>query len=104
MLEESIYRIVQESLNNAIKHAHARQVSIRITGSAPNTLCFSITDDGIGFTPNGTEAGDGNQGSGLGMKTMRERAEALGATLRVISAPTKGTAIEVIVPLKEVRA
>lgn len=104
MLEESIYRIVQESLNNAIKHAHARQVSIRITGSAPNTLCFSITDDGIGFTPNGTEAGDGNQGSGLGMKTMRERAEALGATLRVISAPTKGTAIEVSVPLKEVRA
>lgn len=103
MLEESVYRIVQESLNNAIKHSRAHQVSIQIKVDKPNTLCFSVTDDGIGFTPKSAEAGDGLQGSGLGMKTMRERAEALGGTFRVISTLKMGTAIEVIVPLKEAR-
>lgn len=101
-LEESIYRIIQESLNNAIKHAQAHHVSIQIKGSQPGFLCFSVMDDGIGFSPKPTGAEDGLQGSGFGMKTMRERAEALGGTLRIISAPTKGTVVEVIIPLKEV--
>jgi signal transduction histidine kinase len=103
MLEESVYRIVQEALNNATKYAHAHQVFVQIKGGLPNRLCFSVTDDGKGFTPETTGVSNGLQGSGLGMKTMRERAEALGGTLRVISALTKGTSIEVLIPLKETR-
>lgn len=102
MLEESVYRIIQESLNNAIKHAHARRVSIRINCGEPNTLRFSISDDGTGFDPNSTEAGNENQGSGMGMTTMRERAETLGGTLRIVSAPGVGTVVEAAVPLKEI--
>jgi signal transduction histidine kinase len=95
-LEESLYRIAQESLNNAAKHSRARQSIIRIKFSDLNTICFSVNDDGIGFDSD-------SQGSGFGMKTMRERAEAIHATLRVDSTPGAGTTIEVLIPLKETR-
>ena len=101
MFEESLYRIIQESLNNAIKHARARHVAIRIRDDKPGFLCFSVHDDGIGFIPK--PAQEAHQGSGLGMRTMRERAEALGGNLRVDSKPGHGTVIEVIVPLQEAR-
>lgn len=94
MFEEGIYRIVQESLNNAIKHARARHVNIHIEQASPAVLCISVADDGVGFTPPAPR-------SGLGMKTMRERAESLGGILRVDSTPGAGTTVEVRIPLKE---
>ena len=102
-LQESVYRIIQESLNNAIKHSYARHVNIQIKNNELDSFCFSVRDDGVGFAPSHIEAGDAIQGSGLGMKTMRERAEAIGGTLRVLSEPGQGTVIEVVVPLKETR-
>ena len=98
MLKEGVYRIIQESLNNATKHAHAQHVTIQIKGGRPDTLCFSVTDDGIGFVPKTAKAGHGVQGSGFGLKTMEERARALGGVLRVVSAPGEGTGVEVIIP------
>jgi signal transduction histidine kinase len=95
-LAESLYRIAQESLNNAAKHARAHQVAIQIKCNESSSLCFSIRDDGIGFAPD-------SQGSGFGMKTMRERADALAGTLRVDSTPGLGTVVELIAPLKETR-
>ncbi|MEW6083676.1 MAG: GAF domain-containing sensor histidine kinase [Chloroflexota bacterium] len=95
-LEESLYRIAQESLNNASKHARARQSVIRIGFDVPDLIRFSASDDGIGFDPD-------SRGSGFGMKTMRERAEAIHATLRVESTPGAGTLVEVLIPLKETR-
>lgn len=95
-LEESLYRIAQESLNNATKHSHAHLSVIRIKFSDPNLICFSVSDDGVGFDSD-------SQGSGFGMTTMRERAEAIHATLRVDSTPGAGTTIEVLIPLKETR-
>lgn len=95
-LEESLYRIAQESLNNAAKHSRARQSVIRIQFEDLNTIRFSVSDDGIGFDSD-------SQGSGFGMKTMRERAEAIHATLRVDSTPGAGTLVEVLIPLKETR-
>ncbi len=95
-LEESLYRIAQESLNNAAKHSRARQSVIRIHFEDLNTLRFSVSDDGIGFDSD-------SQGSGFGMKTMRERAEAIHATLRVDSTPGAGTLVEVLIPFKETR-
>jgi signal transduction histidine kinase len=95
LLEEGIYRIVQESLNNATKHARARQVKIRVEKGAPDWFCFSIADDGVGFAQHLVDGG------GLGMKTMRERAESLGGRLRVDSTPGAGTTIEVKIPLRK---
>ena len=99
-IEPDIYRIVQEALNNAIKHAHAREILVMLDGSDPEQLCLSISDDGVGFVPG---SGEESQAGGFGMKTMRERAESVGGSLRVISAPGKGTTIEVKIPTHERR-
>jgi signal transduction histidine kinase len=101
-LEESIYRIAQEALNNAIKHAHAHQVVIRLDSSRQKGLCLSVKDDGIGFIPVTGEAKEESEEGGFGMKTMRERAEELGGFIRIISALQKGTTVEVNIPFKDV--
>ncbi len=94
-VEQDIYRIAQEALNNAIKHARAREILVLLDGSDSRQLCLSISDDGIGFIPG---LGEESQAGGFGMKTMRERAEALGGHLQVITAPGRGTSVEVIIP------
>jgi signal transduction histidine kinase len=97
---QDIYRIVQEALNNAIKHARAHEILVMLDGSDANQLCLSISDDGVGFVPG---PGEETQAGGFGMKTMRERAGTFGGRLRVISAPGKGTTIEVTIPNSESR-
>ena len=97
-IEPDVYRIVQEALNNAIKHARAHEILVLLDGSTPKQLCLSISDDGVGFAPG---PGEESQAGGFGMKTMRERAETLGGSLRVISAPGRGTTIEVTIPMSE---
>jgi len=99
-IEQDVYRIVQEALNNAIKHAQAHEILVLLDGSEPGQLCLSISDDGVGFVPG---PGEESQEGGFGMKTMSERAETLGGSLRVISAPGNGTTIEVIVPISELK-
>jgi signal transduction histidine kinase len=98
IMEQDVYRIVQEALNNAIKHAHAREILVMLDGSESKQLCLSISDDGVGFVPG---PGEETQTGGFGMKTMRERAAILGGSLKVISAPGKGTTIEVMIPNSE---
>ena len=68
-------RIVQESLTNVLRHAEARNARVRI-GGEDGALDISITDDGVGPAPNGT-----TPHPGVGLRGMRERAEALGGTL-----------------------
>jgi signal transduction histidine kinase len=100
-IEQDIYRITQEALNNAIKHARAHEILVMLDGSESKQLCLSISDDGVGFVPgSGQRSGEQSQAGGFGMKTMRERAEALGGNLRVISAPGKGTTVEVTIPMQ----
>jgi signal transduction histidine kinase len=101
MLEESIYRISQEALNNAIKHARARQIFIRLENGKSQGLCLFIKDDGVGFVPGARGGAEETKASGFGMHTMRERAVALGGSLQIISAPGKGTTVEVTIPFKE---
>ena len=100
MVDESIYRITQEALNNAVKHAKSRQIFISISCQG-RQLWVSIADDGKGFKSTSIEKQKPEDGSGLGMKTMKERAESLGGKLRVTSAPKQGTTIELTIPLKE---
>jgi signal transduction histidine kinase len=103
-IEESIYRITQEALNNAIKHARAHEVIIQIDGSRSKMLCLSVKDDGIGFSPGAETSRNEPQEGGFGMNTMRERAEALGGHLQVTSAPGNGTTVEVTIPFGDVGA
>lgn len=86
-----IYRIVQESLNNIAKHAHAQQVLINI-GVDHGQLILSLSDDGVGLS---------GSSQGLGLRSMRERAACLGGEFKV-SSPGKGVVVTVTVPLSGV--
>ena len=85
----ALYRIAQEALNNVVKHAHASQVAVGLrSGGERVELC--ITDDGCGFDP-GCVLPDR-----LGLGIMRERAQAIGATLTIESEPGHGTHVAVV--------
>jgi signal transduction histidine kinase len=83
------YRIAQEALNNVAKHsgAGAARVSLSLLGEPGEGILLVIQDDGTGFDP--AEAGTGRLGLGI----MSERAEAIGASLTVTSAPGQGTTV-----------
>jgi signal transduction histidine kinase len=85
-----VYPIVMEALNNSLKHAGASQVRVAITGDA-RRLDVEVTDDGVGFDPSLTPPG------GMGLKSMAERAERLGGTLLIESAPGHGTRVHLSV-------
>jgi signal transduction histidine kinase len=92
-IEDTLYRIAQEALNNALKHAHARNIMVRLSQDE-GSVTLEIRDDGIGFDP--VIAGEGG---GVGLSMMQERAEELGAQLTVDSGRGAGTRVlvEVIV-------
>jgi signal transduction histidine kinase len=92
-VEEELYRIAQEALNNALKHATATSVTVRIR-IVNEHVELEIVDDGIGFDP----ATTGN-GGGMGLANMRERVEKLGGTFQVASALGQGTTVSVNVKI-----
>jgi signal transduction histidine kinase len=96
--EEALYRIAQEALSNVVKHAGATYAQLQLATDGRTTV-LSITDDGRGFTTSVEQTGEhAVQMGGLGLLTMRERAAAIGATIRIDSAAPRGTTIEVMVP------
>jgi two-component system sensor histidine kinase UhpB len=88
----ALFRIAQEALNNVLKHAHARNVTLEIS-KVENQVVLAVHDDGQGFDVSRARRGR------WGMTTMRERAEAAGGSLRLQSAPGEGTRVEATVPL-----
>jgi PAS domain S-box-containing protein len=92
-----LLRIIQEGLSNIRKHAHARcaHVNLTLTGASLQVI---ISDDGLGFEP---AAAVTQPSVGYGLRSMRERAEALGGVLQIDSAPGKGTRLVVEVLLEE---
>jgi two-component system, NarL family, sensor histidine kinase DegS len=93
--EAAIFRIVQEALQNVQKHGGASRVSVR--GAADSTvLILSIEDNGRGFDIAKVAS---RHARNLGLISMRERAELVGAQLQVTSAPGQGTRISIVVPL-----
>jgi signal transduction histidine kinase len=88
-VEEALYRIALEALNNALKHAAATSVTVRIQAD-DDCIKSEIIDNGQGFDPQAI-----SDMGGMGLVTMRERAEQLGGTLTVLSAPGEGTTIKV---------
>ncbi|HLH00005.1 MAG TPA: two-component regulator propeller domain-containing protein [Bryobacteraceae bacterium] len=94
-MEQNLLRIAQEAVTNAIKHAGAKEVRIRLA-LQPKQLSMVVADDGKGFEQ--TEAFS-ETGGHFGLLGMRERAERLGGQLRLASQPGQGTKVEVTVPL-----
>jgi signal transduction histidine kinase len=92
--EEALYRIAQEALNNVVKHAAAQQVTIRLAVK-DRAAHLVISDNGQGMA----SLDEAAAGPGIGLKTMRERAEALHGLLFATSVPDSGTTIRVVIPL-----
>lgn len=88
-----IYRIVQESVNNVVKHAQAREVNVAVR-SHEEHVDITIRDDGRGFTAATLAAGVMN-GGGFGLKGLVERVRMLGGTHKIESAPGRGTVVTV---------
>lgn len=86
-IEIAIYRITQEALQNAVKHAGARSVTVELRCTAEGLLSLVVSDDGDGLPDPAVE---GN-GQGYGLTTMRERAELVGGRLEIWSRPGRGT-------------
>jgi len=98
--EEGVYRIAQEALNNVVKHAHAKQVHIRLS-LLDQIVLLQVSDDGHGFAMSGEDPAQ--RGNGIGLRTMRERAHELQGQFRVSSSPGQGTQVEVSIPWQETR-
>jgi signal transduction histidine kinase len=96
-IENAVYRIVQEALTNAARHARATAVTVELEQAAHRLVC-SVRDDGVGFD---SEALLGRGARGLGLLGMRERLTPFGGTLQIHSAPGQGTEVRVTVPRGE---
>jgi signal transduction histidine kinase len=92
-----VFRVVQEALQNAVRHGHARAIAIHLKGS-PSSLALTIVDDGAGFEV------ENAWGKGLGLVSMTERLESIGGTIAVHSSPGAGTCIEVNAPIAAAHA
>jgi signal transduction histidine kinase len=92
-VEQALYRIAQEALNNALKHGHARCISVQLRQASAQVM-LEIADDGIGFDP----AGVRDTGR-LGLQGIAERVTQLGGRLSVHSRPGAGTRLRVEVGL-----
>ena len=95
-LETALFRIVQASLNNVVKHARAKIVQVTLLNST-DSLFLTIHDNGCGFAWQGNDKHHAN--AGLGLLGMRERAELLGGTFSIDSEVGQGTSIAVCIPL-----
>jgi len=95
-IDLTVYRCIQESLTNAIRHARAEHVTVDLSHMAPEArLALSVRDDGCGMKP-GTPPG-------FGMRGMQERVEGLGGRYEVDGGAGRGTCVRIIIPLAEPR-
>ncbi|MGZ4185425.1 MAG: GAF domain-containing sensor histidine kinase [Solirubrobacteraceae bacterium] len=90
--EFAILRIAHEALNNAVRHARADHVTVRLS-QRPDVVTVEVRDDGIGFDPQGAEV----RSRHLGLTSMEERARELGGRLEIRSAPGSGTTVLLLV-------
>jgi signal transduction histidine kinase len=96
--ELAIYRMVQELINNALKHAESTKISINLQKTATH-LYLSVSDDGRGFDLAHAQSRPNGAG-GLGLSSVESRISLLNASIRYDTAPGRGTHIEIAVPLE----
>lgn len=87
-----LFRIAQEAIGNALRHGRAKTVDITIASDA-QASCLLITDDGVGFRPTAST-------DGMGLRIMEHRAQIIGASLAVLSAPGQGTKVVCRLPAR----
>jgi signal transduction histidine kinase len=85
-VEREILGIAQEALTNAVRHSRARRITMRAATVRSIGIRLSVADDGRGIARDGPA-------SGFGMTSMQERAERIGASLTIVTAPRKGTEV-----------
>jgi signal transduction histidine kinase len=90
--QDAVYRIAQEAMHNALRHANATRIDVTLTAEETVTV-LRVTDDGVGFTPASTVAG-----RRLGLVSMGERAKEAGGALTVTSEPGGGTTVRLELP------
>jgi signal transduction histidine kinase len=90
-IQEELFQIAREALNNVLKHARAQHVQVHVQFK-DGVTCLQVFDDGTGFDP-----AQAQERGGLGLRGMRERAQKIGADLQVTSEPGKGTNVRVCV-------
>jgi signal transduction histidine kinase len=88
-LEDTLYHIAQEALNNALKHALASEVTVYLDTTGDKQAVIKIEDNGRGFDPDTAAEGDG-----MGLVSMRERAESFNGSLTIHSTPGQGSVVE----------
>jgi len=91
-VEQGLYRVAQEALNNALKHADSTTVTVRIRPE-DEQIVLEVTDDGKGFDRKSVQ-----HTGGMGLESMRERARQMGGVLTILSTPGKGTTVRTTVP------
>jgi signal transduction histidine kinase len=90
----AILRVAQEALSNARRHAEATRVTVTLS-HMDSAVVLDVHDDGVGFARHEARFG------GAGLRTMRERAEALGGTLTLETSPGEGTSVAFEIPVRE---
>lgn len=98
-IENNIFRIIQEAINNAIKYSGATNIVVSVK-QVENDLMITVKDDGRGFDPKIAEVRSSNLESGRGFFNMYERTEYINGNLEIQSEPGKGTTVRLIVPVK----
>ncbi|MFZ1400006.1 MAG: sensor histidine kinase [Candidatus Promineifilaceae bacterium] len=97
----TLYRICQEALSNAYRHAQATQQQVQLH-IAPHSVVLTVQDDGIGFRPpplRGPQATEREEH--IGLRGMRDRVDLIGGTFELDSKPGQGTRIQVKIPIHE---
>ncbi|MBV9989503.1 MAG: hypothetical protein JO301_17615 [Chitinophagaceae bacterium] len=94
-----LYRIIQEIVNNIIKHANATEISIEIN-SEPDMTAVKVCDNGIGFDTGALKS----DGSGIGLQNISNRAKTINATVDIKSSPGNGTVITLFIRPKSLTA
>ena len=96
-MEVTVFRLVQEAVNNARKHAKASRILVRLE-FADNQINMQVEDDGIGFDLDKARE-RAKTADNYGLMSMGERVDLLGGELRIVSSPGKGTIVSACIPL-----
>lgn len=98
-LELTLYRLCQESVNNALKHAHAKRILVTLNW-IEDKVTLAVSDDGLGFEPTAIlDTRQGVEDGHLGLLNLRERVTALNGHLKITSQPRHGTTIQAFLPI-----
>ncbi|MDF2959992.1 MAG: two-component system sensor histidine kinase [Paenibacillus sp.] len=92
-IEDHLFRIVQEAMSNALRHSKATRLEVRLIQPSADAIRLLIRDDGVGFDL------DEKKHASYGIVTMKERVNEIGGSLNLITAPGKGTRIDIRVPI-----